>query len=161
MRLERLADRVEGPLMDARVAYAVAQLGADAELAEAAADGFERCGALLFAAEAAALEHRLAEQAGLRRRAAEAGRRATALAARCDGAHTPAIATVEAPQEQLSGREREIAELAAQGLSNREIADKLVLSRRTVENHLQRVYTKLAVTSRGQLVAALGADRPG
>jgi len=161
VRLERLADRVEGPLMDARVAYAVAQLGADAELAGAAADGFERCGALLFAAEAAALEHRLAERAGLRRRAAEAGRRATRLAARCDGAHTPAIATVEGPQEQLSGREREIAQLAAQGLSNREIADKLVLSRRTVENHLQRVYTKLAVTSRGQLVAALGADRPG
>jgi DNA-binding NarL/FixJ family response regulator len=60
---------------------------------------------------------------------------------------------------QLSSREREIARLAVEGLTNRAIADKLVLSKRTVENHLQRVYTKLGVSSRVDLGNAMGAQR--
>jgi DNA-binding CsgD family transcriptional regulator len=56
----------------------------------------------------------------------------------------------------LTRREREIAVMAAQGLSNREVADVLVVSVRTVENHLYRVYMKLAVGGRGELLSALG-----
>lgn len=56
-------------------------------------------------------------------------------------------------------REREIALLAVEGLTNRAIADKLVLSKRTVENHLQRVYSKFGVSSRVELVNAMGAMR--
>jgi DNA-binding CsgD family transcriptional regulator len=51
----------------------------------------------------------------------------------------------------LSGREREIAELVAAGKRNREIADSLFLSVRTVEGHLARVFRKLEVSSRTEL----------
>lgn len=56
---------------------------------------------------------------------------------------------------ELSLREREIAGLAAAGMSNREIADKLVLSIRTVETHLLRVYRKLGVRRRSELAESL------
>ena len=53
--------------------------------------------------------------------------------------------------ERLTRREREVAGLAAAGASNKEIAAKLHLSARTVENHLQSSYAKLGVTGRDQL----------
>jgi DNA-binding NarL/FixJ family response regulator len=55
----------------------------------------------------------------------------------------------------LTGREREIAELAAAGRTNREIAEQLVLSTRTIEAHLRNVYAKLGVRSRIELTRAL------
>jgi DNA-binding NarL/FixJ family response regulator len=60
------------------------------------------------------------------------------------------------PREQLSPQETQIAELAAQGLSNREIGQRLFLSHRTVSSHLYRIFPKLGVTSRNQLAIALG-----
>jgi DNA-binding NarL/FixJ family response regulator len=157
-QLVELEPRVEGVLMTARARYARAILAKDPVLAGEAADQFERCGALLYAAEAASLERKLALDASLQRRAAEAGRRAGRLVALCEGARTPPIFSA-AEDPQLSSREREIALLAVEGLTNRAIADKLVLSKRTVENHLQRVYTKFAVSSRVELVEAMGAVR--
>jgi DNA-binding CsgD family transcriptional regulator len=56
---------------------------------------------------------------------------------------------------QLSPQELQIAQLAADGLSNREIGEQLYLSHRTVESHLYRLFPKLGVTSRGQLRDAL------
>jgi DNA-binding CsgD family transcriptional regulator len=61
---------------------------------------------------------------------------------------------------QLTASERSVADMAAHGHSNREIADRLVLSVRTVESHLGSAYRKLGVRSRGQLVGAL-AGSPG
>lgn len=52
------------------------------------------------------------------------------------------------PENCLSERENEILQLVASGLSNREIAQQLFLSRYTVESHVKRVYRKLAVSSR-------------
>jgi DNA-binding NarL/FixJ family response regulator len=72
----------------------------------------------------------------------------------CEGARSPAM-RVELEFVALTTREREVASLAARGLTNREIADNLYLSPRTVENHLQRVYDKLGVSSREQLDDAL------
>ncbi|WP_344418341.1 helix-turn-helix transcriptional regulator [Amycolatopsis minnesotensis] len=57
----------------------------------------------------------------------------------------------------LTTREREVAGYAATELTSREIAELLVVSVRTVENHLQRVYSKLGITRRADLAAALAA----
>lgn len=68
-------------------------------------------------------------------------------------------------RDQLTAQELQIAQLAAQGLSNREIGQRLYLSHRTISTHLYRVFPKLGITSRGGLAAALapvafGADAP-
>ena len=52
---------------------------------------------------------------------------------------------------RLTEREQEIAALVAEGISNQEIARKLTLSRRTVEGHLYRIYSKLGIDDRSQL----------
>ena len=61
-------------------------------------------------------------------------------------------ATAVASAEALSKREAEILQLVADGLSNREIAEQLFLSRYTVESHVKRIYRKLAVSSRTMAV---------
>lgn len=55
----------------------------------------------------------------------------------CEGARPPTLLNA-ATADELTFREREIALLAAAGLSSRQIADRLVVSVRTVDNHLQR-----------------------
>ena len=55
----------------------------------------------------------------------------------------------------LSPREREIAELVAAGLTNREIGARLYLSEKTIETHLTRVFQKLGLRSRTQVAAAV------
>ncbi|MFI2364053.1 ATP-binding protein [Promicromonospora sp. NPDC019610] len=62
---------------------------------------------------------------------------------------------------QLSPQEGQIADLAAQGLSNREIGQRLFLSHRTVASHLYRIFPKLGVTSRQQLASVLVRDAAG
>jgi len=56
---------------------------------------------------------------------------------------------------QLSPQELQIAQLAAAGLTNREIGERLYLSHRTVGSHLYRLFPKLGITSRSQLAAVL------
>ncbi|MET0304501.1 MAG: LuxR C-terminal-related transcriptional regulator [Microbacteriaceae bacterium] len=73
------------------------------------------------------------------------------IAATATAAPEPTVATTAAGWEVLSAREREIAELAAAGRLNREIAAELHVSVKTVEFHLGRAMGKLGVTSRRQL----------
>ena len=58
--------------------------------------------------------------------------------------------------DALSGREREIAELVAEGRTNREIGGDLFLSEKTVEGHLTRIFAKLGVTSRAEVAEVVG-----
>jgi ATP/maltotriose-dependent transcriptional regulator MalT len=60
-----------------------------------------------------------------------------------------------APGETLRGREREVASLAAAGMTNQEIADRLVISVRTVTSHLDHIYSRLGIGSRAQLAKLL------
>ncbi|MFI8931728.1 LuxR C-terminal-related transcriptional regulator [Streptomyces sp. NPDC053474] len=57
--------------------------------------------------------------------------------------------------DALTPREREVAALVARGLSNREIAERLVISKRTADTHVERILAKLDVTSRADVPAAL------
>ncbi|MFD8819610.1 LuxR C-terminal-related transcriptional regulator, partial [Streptomyces sp. NPDC059627] len=67
----------------------------------------------------------------------------------------------DAPTAGLTVQERQIAELAAVGLTNKQIGERLFLSHRTVGSHLHRLYPKLGITSRAALRAALEAMAPG
>jgi non-specific serine/threonine protein kinase len=59
----------------------------------------------------------------------------------------------------LTRREREIADLIARGLSNKEIASALVIARRTAEGHVEHILIKLGFTSRAQVAAWATAQR--
>jgi DNA-binding CsgD family transcriptional regulator len=63
-------------------------------------------------------------------------------------------------RDQLTAQELQIAQLAAEGLSNREIGQRLFLSHRTVSTHLYRVFPKLGITSRAELSGALARRSP-
>ncbi len=63
-------------------------------------------------------------------------------------------------RDRLTAQERQIAQLAAEGLSNRKIAERLFLSPRTIGGHLYRIFPKLEITARAQLHDAF-ADRVG
>ena len=66
-----------------------------------------------------------------------------------------------AARDQLTAQELQIAQLAAEGLSNREIGQRLYVSPRTVGTHLYRVFPKLGISARGQLRSALApAEAP-
>jgi non-specific serine/threonine protein kinase len=60
----------------------------------------------------------------------------------------------------LTRREREIAELVASGLSNREIANRLFISKRTVDAHVEHIFGKLEISSRVQLTVLLQDQAP-
>jgi DNA-binding CsgD family transcriptional regulator len=120
----------------------------------AAAHQFEELGALLSAADAAAQAAVLFEDADDRRRCVEAAAAANRLAAECGGIRTPALDLAVHPLP-LTVREREIANLVAAGLSNRDIADRLTVSVRTVEGHLYRACIKLDISDREELAALI------
>ncbi|MEU5092526.1 AAA family ATPase [Streptomyces sp. NPDC021356] len=77
-------------------------------------------------------------------------------ALRAGGARRPAI--VRSGSGSLTGSERRIARLAADGRTNTEIADLLHLARRTVETHLTSTYKKLGIRRRGELSKALAGE---
>ena len=73
---------------------------------------------------------------------------------------TPRTATgASVSRTNASAREREVLELAVQGLVKKEIADRLGLSYHTVDNHLRSIYTKLQVHTRGGAVAKAVSER--
>jgi DNA-binding CsgD family transcriptional regulator len=154
-RLTEIAAVAEGPFVTARADHVAALDDGDAEALAAAGEAFAGLGARLVAAEAFADASRVWRRANESRRATAAANRSRELAADCEGAVTPALSGLDTASP-LTDREREVALLAARGQSNRAVAEALYVSERTVENHLQRIYTKLGVRGRTELAAALG-----
>ena len=159
-RVVDLAADVGGRLAPVYGAHAAALANRDGAAAYSAAGQFEQIGALLSAADAAAQAAVLFNAAGNRRRTVEAAAAADRLAAACGGAQTPALMLTAQPLP-LSTREREIANLVAQGLSNRDIAERLVVSARTIEGHIYRACTKLDVSDREELAAVIRKGKIG
>lgn len=157
--LERLQELGRaGGLLGSLADHATALVARDPEALGAAADALHEAGAESLAAAAAADASEAHARAGDQRAARQWARRSTELGAFCEHgvvAHAPVVAVTP-----LSRREREVAELAAAGLRSRDIAERLYLSTRTVDNHLARVYDKLGVRSREDLGEVLGVG-PG
>jgi len=157
-RLVGVAQHIGGRLATANANYAVALLESNAAELQSAAEQFERIGALLSAADAMAQAAALFRTAEDRRQSQDAAAAADRLATACGGVQTPALEVASQPLP-LSPREREIASFVAQGLSNRDIADRLVVSTRTVEGHIYRACIKLDVTDREGLALVVRRGR--
>lgn len=154
-----LAVMVQGPMAQIAADHAEAVVERDGLSLDRVGSAFEAMGTDLLAADAfahAATAHR---HAGQRSSANAAGARVRALAERCERARTPAITAADLPLP-ISAREREVALLAARGLSNRQIAARLVVSVRTVESHLYQASSKLGVAGREGLLGVLGPACP-
>jgi ATP/maltotriose-dependent transcriptional regulator MalT len=151
---DHIGGRVDGPLALARRLHIEGLGRDDQDRLEQASAAFEDIEAILFAAEAAADAGRAAARGEEARRSARLMQRAALLAARCEGARTPAL-VMPSELTPLTSREREVASLAADGLSSDEISKRLFLSVRTVDNHMQHVYQKLGIVSRKDLPAVM------
>jgi DNA-binding NarL/FixJ family response regulator len=153
-RLARLAAAAEGELVGLYARHATALAADDGAGLDTVAREFAALGAVLLAAEAAAQASQAHRRAGSDAAATTAAHRSRELASRCQGARTPALALAGEPTP-LTPREREVAGLAAHELSNRDIAARLLVSERTIHNHLHRAYTKLGISTRRQLRSVL------
>lgn len=165
----------------AHLPLAQGDTAAAADLFAQAAAESARCGAVFWEAhslllgaplEAAAGRGRDGTQAWLRgRRLAEAG--GSALLVGLADATRPPGGGAEAPYGSpdragvterlatLTARELEIAELVAQGLTSQAIADRLYVSRRTVETHVSRTFRKTGISSRTALAGLMARRRTG
>ncbi|WP_084467750.1 ATP-binding protein [Actinokineospora inagensis] len=138
-RTEATTPRTETPLHQAMARELLADhLATEGNLAAArtelgkAKEGYQSCGATWLSTRVRLTETRL-------------------------GARAPRPRRPHGTVEALSGRELEVAELVAAGLTNREVATRLFLSSKTVEGHLARVFTKLGVKSRIGVAQRLAA----
>jgi DNA-binding CsgD family transcriptional regulator len=149
-----------------------------AERASAAADAADRGGARLDGVQArliagraqAAAGDRDAAIASFQRVAAdassggaglfveEAGRELRRLGSRLGAGARRAAASASASAAELTEREREIADLVAEGRSNKQVAAAIFLSEKTIEHHLSRIYAKLGVRSRVELARLVRAQ---
>jgi DNA-binding NarL/FixJ family response regulator len=156
-QLGQLAVQAEGQLVDLYAAHALAAARHDGPSLDQVAADFEAAGAGLLAAEAAAQAALAYQRAGRQPSARTAAASSARYLEACQGGWTPALGMLQAPR--LTPRELEIAKLASQGLTNREIAERLVTSVRTVDNHLHQAYSKLGIRGREDLGRFFAGDR--
>jgi len=155
-RLNQLATLSDSASCSARASHAVAAVDGDADRLQAAAVELEQTGLWLLAAEAFATAANAYARAG-RRRANTCRRRAADLLTRCEDARPPSF-MLEDQTVPLTPREREVVTMAASGLTSKTIAERLVISVRTVNNLIQHAYIKLGVHNRREAASVLGLD---
>ncbi len=153
-QLRELAALLDAPVTGAYIALAAAVESGAAEAYSAAAEAFRALGMRLFSVHILARGAALARERGSVRTGTSLSHELALDIAACDGVVLAADLVGERV-EQLTEREREIALLVAAGRSSKEVADLLVVSARTVDNHLQRVYTKLGISGRRQLASSI------
>lgn len=156
-RLLELAKTRQDPLTTAYASHAQARALRDPAGLEEVAAAFTACGVTLYAAEALAEASRLSRLHDRPRDAERLERQASALAESFDGATTPGL-VVTSTLAALTPRQLEIARLAVAGLTNVEIAERLAIAKRTVDNHLHTTYAAVGVTGRGGLRALFGQN---
>jgi DNA-binding CsgD family transcriptional regulator len=157
-RLSELESRVDGPRAKLAARFATALSNSDGPELTAVSEEFEKFGDLVAAVDAAAQACTTFRRDELRGSALGCSTRAEALAQRCGGISTPALREVSEPLP-LTAREREIVRLLGNGLTTREVADRLCLSARTVEGHVYKAMTKTGVSSRDELLRLVFPDR--
>jgi DNA-binding CsgD family transcriptional regulator len=158
-RLAELAKLTDSQLVGAMAGHARALVGEDPESLLDASERFADLTSWALAAEAALAAARIFDRRHQARDSKAAARAADQFAARCDGVR-PRLADGLVGPTRLTKREREIATLAAAGHATKEMAARMYLSPRTVENHLYHAYIKLGVTDRAGLAAALTPLEP-
>lgn len=149
---------VQGDLLQAKLDYSRSLHTGDNRLLRKSAEYFAENGFFLFAAEAYAELASLYLRYGQERAATAASLRARELVQKCEGATTPALWSLGSAKP-VTARERELMALVSQGLTDKQIAERLTVSVRTVNNHLYRIYRKLGIANRRDLRAALSANR--
>lgn len=149
-RLIELAERCEGALVATFAEQATSMRSGDGTALAQLADRLDAMGFTLYAAEAAMQASDAFRSARDQRSANRLLGRAAELRGGCESA-VSAMPVLDTGITALSKREREVAMLAAQGLTSRAIAERLFISSRTAENHLGKAYDKLGVRSRAEL----------
>jgi DNA-binding CsgD family transcriptional regulator len=158
-RLRELEAIVEGPRVGLAARFAEALRDGDAVGLAAVSNDFESIGDLVAAVDAAAhaaIGYRRQELHGS---AWGCSTQADALSQQCGGASTPALRQASR-RLPLTDRELEIVMLIADGLSNRAVAERLTLSKRTVESHIYRAMAKTGTSTRDELAALLRPQKP-
>jgi DNA-binding CsgD family transcriptional regulator len=148
---QRLVERCDARLVAAYAAHAAARSARDGAALMAVAEEMAAISVDAYALEAAVDAARQFVADGRQDSARRAAARARELYSPGQGADFPVIDGLDAVAVELSPRERQIAALAARGLSNQEIADQLVLSVRTVETYVYRAMQKRGVSNRHEL----------
>lgn len=150
-RTRQLADELGLPLADAVARHTKALAADDGEALLTAADAYRVIGDRAAAADAAAQAAVAFTRNQQRKRGLYAAAVARELSDACGGLCTPALRTPAC--QPLTGRQREIVEFVVAGLSNREIANRLVMSVRSVEGHIYRACQRVGASSREELAA--------
>jgi DNA-binding CsgD family transcriptional regulator/RecA/RadA recombinase len=150
--LTELSDRSDARMLDAKAAHAQHRANRDAPALLETADRFEAIGAPLYASEAAAQAAQCFLGTGRRDSGRRAAARSRELLIEGKPRPTPVIDGPNRDGIELTRREEELVELASVGLSNGEIAERLALSKRTVESHMYRAMQKLGISDRRKLL---------
>jgi ATP/maltotriose-dependent transcriptional regulator MalT len=150
-QLERMAARCQSRLITACARHGSAKAARDGAALVEVADEMAAIGALRYAVEAASDAASAFVAAGRQDSARRAAARARELFVTDQGAELPAVDGLDATAVELTPREAQLVGLAREGLSNAEIADRLVISVRTVETHLYRGMQKLGISDRRDL----------
>ncbi|HWM12829.1 MAG TPA: LuxR family transcriptional regulator [Solirubrobacteraceae bacterium] len=149
-KLAAMRERCDAPLVVAYAEHAAARAAGDGAALLRCADEFAAIGAAGYGVECAAAAAEAYAAEGRHDSARRAAARCRELYAG-QGGSMPAIRGLDDAAPALTAREAQLVELASRGLSNAEIADRLVLSVRTVESHIYRAMQKLGVGDRREL----------